>query len=110
MGSGGHNRSHRTIDDFRRVDSFGLRRLMDNSVGLRWEVFDRAAIYCDFVAGTVEISQDGEYQPLKLEKAGGFPQAISMRLPPRRPVMENSFTNPTSPVRSTWTPQQAQES
>lgn len=71
MGRGGHNRCRRTIDDFHRVDSFGLRRLMNNSAGLRWEVFDSGAIYCDFVAGIVEISQDGEYQPLKLEKAGG---------------------------------------
>lgn len=71
MGSGGHNKSHRTIEDYRKVDSFALRRFMDDSEGRRREVFDRAAIYCDFVAGTVEIAQDGEYQPLKLEKAGG---------------------------------------
>lgn len=71
MGSGGHNKNHRTIENFRRVDSFGLRRLVERSEGSPWTAIGGGAIYCDLVAGTVEIAQGGVYQPLKLDKAGG---------------------------------------
>lgn len=84
MGSGGHNKSHRTIEDYRRVDSFALRRFMDDNEGSRWAVFGRATIYCDFARGLVDISQGGEYRPLKLDKAGGSgetPSRLYFRCP-----------------------------
>lgn len=78
MGSGGHNKHHRTIEDFRRVDSFALRRFVDDDMGRRSATFYRGAVYCDFVTCTVDIVQNGQYFPLKLDHAGG-----SDKTPPR---------------------------
>lgn len=84
IGSGGHNKTHRTIEDYRRVDSFALQRFMDQSVGRCWEIFDRGVIYCNLVTGSVEISQGGEYKPLCLDKAGSSavtPSRLYFRCP-----------------------------
>lgn len=84
IGSGGHNKTHRSVEDYRKVDSFDLQRCMEQNTGRLWEVFDRGSIYCNLLASTVEISQNGVYRPLQLDKAGGSagtPSRLYFRCP-----------------------------
>lgn len=86
-GSGGRNKTHRTVEGYSRLDSFALRRSIADCEcisGSCTTLYAGGSILFDQVAGSVEIAQGGEYRHLKLDKAGGSnetPSRLYFRCP-----------------------------
>lgn len=75
LGSGGRNKCHRTIDYYRRLDSFAFRRYVDSCKCLSCEIprlYMGSSILFDMVAGTVEIRWGERYRPLGLAQILGI--------------------------------------
>lgn len=74
-GSGGHNKAHRTIEDYRRLDSFDLRRFIelcadeDQYEMLGPQFYNGGDILLDTAA---EIRWGDRYTPLKLSWVEGI--------------------------------------
>lgn len=71
LGSGGRNKCHRTIDQYRRIDSFDFRHYVDSFPGEAPGLYMGGSIFFDVVAGTVEIRWGEQYRPLGLVRVQG---------------------------------------
>ena len=82
LGSGGRNKSHRTIGNYSRLDSVALRHCIcdwdeEDDCDFLPRLFAGGAIFCDALTGAVDIRWGDQYRPLKLDRVRGVDGNLS---------------------------------